>query len=102
MDYDEARDSVRSELAGRRLADVETWPTDLELKEWDEDELRRRIAGAPRSAQFRRRLGDTRGAVTDRLPQPLSRKGRGQLESASTTTIVEILTRELSEFFAVN
>jgi len=114
-DEDEARYSLRSELA-RLLADASTWPTDADLEEWDEDELRLRIAGSPRSASFKRRLGDTRGAFAERLMQrqwdavaaakdpsksrPRSRKLRSPLESASATAIVDMLIRELSELSA--
>ena len=106
---------------GRRLADESTWSTDIPSEEdWSDDELRERIA--PSKSTVRRRLGDTRGAFAARLeqrrraivdtgedvsarPRPGGAKRRTihrrseqrQLEEASTTALVELLTRELRE-----
>ena len=119
-DVDDYDDKARRDVGQLQpqLRDDFTLATDTDATEWDENGLRLRIA-PPKSAGLRRRLGDTRGAFAERLVQrqrdaaeaakdPSKSRRRSQttkrqsqqqdqLQTASATTVVDLLTRELRE-----
>jgi len=94
-------------------AAVMALPVDTEAAEWDEHEVRLRLA-PPTTAGLRRRLGDTRGAFAERLQErrrkakdkSRTKKRKKQLkrrlmEDASTTAVIEMLTKQLSEIQSI-
>ena len=101
-EVDERDDATEQQEAGRGAGLM--WASDIEGEAWDEDEVRLRIVPV-RAAGLRRQLGVTRGEFTQRVEQrrrhktsPRDKKQQQrQLQTASTTTIVQHLIRELRE-----